>query len=206
MEKHVFFESNGIPLEGLFFYDHRDKGVIIVHPHSLYGGNMLNSIVASVHFACLQHGISTLRFNFRGVGKSGGSYENGIGEQQDILAAVEFMKQQGISMISLVGYSFGAWVIAHTPFKEKDIHSIVMISPPVAFMPFQPIPLPPLRLVISGSLDDIAPVKEIEKFIPIWNKNAYFYIVYGADHFYSGYIRQLDLMLSSQMIDFIIPK
>jgi hypothetical protein len=144
-------------------------------------------------------GYSTLKFNFRGVGESRGQYDNGVGEQKDVLAALSFLADMGVKRIDLAGYSFGAWVNAHAVTQgDSVVENMAMVSPPVGFMDFNAISaMNVLRFVITGSRDDIAPADAVKKMLPTWNPNARFEIVDGADHFYGGYLGQLESVLSS---------
>ncbi|MBW2641421.1 MAG: alpha/beta hydrolase, partial [Deltaproteobacteria bacterium] len=144
-------------------------------------------------------GYSTLKFNFRGVGKSQGQYDNGVGEQKDVLASLSFLADLGIQKIDLVGYSFGAWVNAHAALSgDICVENMAMVSPPVGFMDFREISaMNALKFVITGSRDDIAPADTIKKILPTWNPDARFEIIHGADHFYGGYLSQLESVLSS---------
>lgn len=200
MVKKVTFLSEDYEIEGLFNKRDQDKGVVVTHPHPLYGGDMYNLVVETIVHVYYQKGYSTLKFNFRGVGKSQGEYDNGIGEQKDVLAAIAFLFETGIKQIDLAGYSFGAWVNAHAIREDAPVQNIMMISPPVGFMDFQPISaMSDLKLVIAGSRDDIAPVDIIRKTLPVWNPDARFEVIDGADHFYGGYLGQLESVLSSSI-------
>lgn len=198
MVKKVTFLSEDYEIEGLFNKRDQDKGVVVTHPHPLYGGDMYNLVVETIVHVYYQKGYSTLKFNFRGVGKSQGEYDNGVGEQKDVLAAIAFLFEMGIKQIDLAGYSFGAWVNAHAIREDAPVQNIMMVSPPVGFMDFQPISvMSGLKLVIAGSRDDIAPVDIIRKTFPVWNPDARFEVIDGADHFYGGYLGQLESVLSS---------
>jgi alpha/beta superfamily hydrolase len=109
-EEKIFFESAGLKVEGLLDRLHSDRGVVITHPHPLYGGDMFNNVVEAIVQAYQEKGHSTLRFNFRGVGQSEGAYDNGIGEQENVRAALEYLSLLGTMSIDLAGYSFGAWI------------------------------------------------------------------------------------------------
>src|SRR3990172_254396 len=88
-------------------------GVVICHPHPLYGGDMDNPVVVRVQEACAAEGLATLRFNFRGVGGSSGTHGEGGGEQDDARAALEALEQKaGTAALAIAGYSFGAWIAA----------------------------------------------------------------------------------------------
>ena len=196
MAEKVIFLSNGYEIEGLFIRKTEDKGAVITHPHPLYGGDMYSMVVETIAHAYNQNGYSTLKFNFRGVGNSQGHYDNGMGEQMDVLAALTCIADMGINTIDLVGYSFGAWVNAHTIRKDTVLENMVMVSPPVGFMAFKPnTTLDCLRLVITGSEDDIAPAETIQHELPTWNPGARFDIIDGADHFYGGYLKELESTL-----------
>ncbi|UCD90333.1 MAG: alpha/beta hydrolase [Desulfobacterales bacterium] len=196
MAEKVTFLSNGYEIEGLFIRKNENKGAVITHPHPLYGGDMYSMVVETIAHAYNQNGYSTLKFNFRGVGNSQGRYDNGIGEQMDVLAALICIDDMGINAIDLVGYSFGAWVNAHAIRKDTVLENMVMVSPPIGFMAFKPTTtLDCLRLVITGSEDDIAPAETIQHELPTWNPDARFDIIDGADHFYGGYLKELESAL-----------
>ena len=200
MEEKIQFQSGDLSIEGLSSQGQGQRGVVITHPHSLYGGDMYNPVVESIAHVYQRRGISTLRFNFRGVGASQGSFADGIGEQQDALAAVIWLKEKGLDHIDLAGYSFGAWVSAHLDPGAAAIQSLVMVSPPVAFMAFNAgLTLPRLGLVISGSQDDIAPPTQIRSLLPGWNPDAVFKEIQDADHFYSGFFKELEGILAENL-------
>jgi alpha/beta superfamily hydrolase len=104
----------------------------------------------------------------------------------------------GMERIDLAGYSFGAWVNAHASQKDTLTEQMIMVSPPVGFMDFQSIgTINTLKFVVTGNRDDIAPADMIEKMMSTWNPNARFEVIDGADHFYGGYLGQLEECLSS---------
>lgn len=199
MVEKIKFLSENYEIEGLFNKRDKNKGVVITHPHPLYGGDMYNLVVETIVHVYNIKGYSTLKFNFRGVGKSQGQYDNGVGEQKDVLAALSFLADMGMEKIDLAGYSFGAWVNAHAVIQEDIfVENMMMVSPPVGFMDFNAInAMNVLKFVITGSRDDIAPVDAVKKMLPIWNPDARFEIIDGADHFYGGYLEQLESVLSS---------
>ncbi len=200
MEKKIEFIANGLSIKGMISRGTGTKGVVITHPHPQYGGDMYNPVVESIGRVYQQKGITTLRFNFRGVGLSDGSYGDGIGEQEDVLAAVACLKKQGVDDIDLAGYSFGAWVNAHVKVGTAPVSTMIMVSPPVAFMDFNTdLALPRLDLVVSGSQDEIAPAGKIRNLMPDWNPDAVFEEIQGADHFYFGFFDELESILSKNI-------
>jgi alpha/beta superfamily hydrolase len=198
MAERLRFRSGDLTLEGILDLRPGKKGVVVTHPHPLYGGDMENMVVELIAEAYRSKGFSTLRFNFRGVGASDGQYSEGIGEADDVRAAAAFLKEKGTGEIHLAGYSFGAWVNASAARVNPSFGKTIMVSPPVAFMDFGPgWPIENLELVVTGSLDEIAPPSGIEKHLPIWNPSASFEIVEGADHFYWDRFKDLDDILQA---------
>jgi alpha/beta superfamily hydrolase len=200
-EELIFFMAGAVKIEGLLQALPGDKGVVISHPHPLYGGSMHNNVVESLVQAYQQAGYTTLRFNFRGVGSSQGEYDNGQGEQEDVKAALHYLAEQGKNVVDLAGYSFGAWVNALTRPDGDIVRRMVMVSPPVAFLDFSSAkPLPQLRLVIAGSRDEIAPPELIKTILPNWNSSARLEIIAGADHFYGGHTGKLESILADYFV------
>src|SRR4030043_1691808 len=123
-EEKVFFPSGGVQLEGLMSINEAlsvKGGIILCHPHPQYGGDMHNRVITTALDSAHEEGFSTLRFNFRGVEDSPGSYREGIGEREDVEAAIEFLhstqKEPNLPLI-LLGYSLGAWT--GIPVALKD--------------------------------------------------------------------------------------
>jgi uncharacterized protein len=192
--------SESYELEGLLSIRDEKKGVVVTHPHPLYGGDMYNLVVESIVHVYNLKGYSTLKFNFRGVGGSSGTYGHGAGEQEDVLSAISFLTDMRMDRIDLAGYSFGAWVNAHVLQKDNPVNRMIMVSPPVGFMDFASVSaMNSLKLVVTGNRDDIAPAEEIKKMIASWNPEARFDIIDGADHFYGGYLDPLEACLSSNL-------
>ncbi|MFO7553788.1 MAG: alpha/beta hydrolase [Desulfobacterales bacterium] len=200
MAERITFLSEKYEIEGLLNKRDEKKGVVVTHPHPLYGGDMYNMVVESIVHVYHMKGYSTLKFNFRGVGRSQGAYDNGLGEQKDVLSAISFLADMGMERIDLAGYSFGAWVNAHAIQEDGPVEQMIMVSPPVGFMDFNAIgTMNSLKFVVTGNRDDIAPADAIEKMMSAWNPNARFEVIDGADHFYGGYLKQLETVLISRI-------
>ncbi len=186
-EERIFLNSGELRIEGLLENLPGDKGVVVTHPHPLYGGSMHNNVVEAIVQAYRKRGYSTFRFNFRGVGGSQGTHDNGIGEQEDVRAALSYLSELGKSNIDLAGYSFGAWVVALGLERFEQANRVVMVSPPHSFIDFSFLKYSPkIKLVIVGANDEIAGPQAVEKMVPTWNTEAAFRIILGADHFYWG--------------------
>jgi len=196
-EKEIQIPSQDLLLEGLLGECPGGEGVVVTHPHPLYGGEMQNNVVEAVVQAYQEQGFTTLRFNFRGVGRSSGSHDNGMGEQEDVLAALRCLEGLGKTSVDLAGYSFGAWVNAKGLPRFDAAGRFIMISPPVNFLDFSFLKAcDKIRLVIAGSHDDIGPPAMIQEMLPSWNPSARFHVIEGADHFYWGREGKLVSVLS----------
>lgn len=186
-EKPVRIESKDALIEGLLARGSAPEAVVVTHPHPLYGGDMRSGVVEAAVRAYHRRGYTTLRFNFRGVGRSTGRYAQGLGEQEDVLGALAFLTGKGASALDLVGYSFGAWVNARGLERFVGVRRLILVSPPVDLLDFSGIVhSSKIELVITGSRDDIAPPDRVREMMDTWNPNAVFRIVSSADHFYGG--------------------
>ena len=197
-ERQVFISAGNLKLEALLDLAEGSAGVVVTHPHPLYGGDMENGVVEAIVRVYRSKGFSTLRFNFRGAGMSHGRYDEGRGEQEDVRSAIQFLTAQGKSRIDLAGYSFGAWVNALAVPVDPPLDGLVLVSPPVAFLNFSAVAfLEPLELVVAGSHDQFAPPERLRALLPTWNPSARLEVVDGADHFYGGYTEELETILAN---------
>ncbi|OGR14500.1 MAG: alpha/beta hydrolase [Desulfobacula sp. GWF2_41_7] len=200
MESQITIECQPIRLEGMLDHNSSQKAVIISHPHPLHGGDMDNPVVMTVARAFFEKGFTTLRFNFRGMGSSTGSFDNGYGEQEDVRAAISFLADKGFQNISLAGYSFGSRMNAAVVSKGCMIEDHIMVSPPMAFMSFDDIEqMPSTGLVVTGRNDEIAPPGLIEKHIKRWGISPRFDIIENCNHFYSGGLKKLRILLADYL-------
>lgn len=200
MVSKISIECGNINLEGLLHENSRQKAAVICHPHPLYGGNMNNPVVMTISDAFFEKGFTTLRFNFRGTGNSTGMFDEGIGEQTDIKAAISFLEDGGYQEIYLAGYSFGARVNAAVVSGGCKVKDHMMVSPPAGFMSFDEIErLPSTGLIVTGNEDDIAPADVIQTCIDRWKINPRYEIINECDHFYSGCLERLKDILTDYL-------
>ncbi len=191
----VVFRSEGYGIEGRLAIG-GERAVVVTHPHPLYGGDMDNDVVTAITEAFAQAGYTTLRFNFRGIGRSEGRYSEGLGEQEDVCAAVDHLRGCGYADVELSGYSFGTWVNALCAGDRLPDIPMTMVAPPAAFMDFGAVSdLPGLKAVLTGSRDDIAPPDMLKRLTALWNPEARLEILTGADHFFFGYREALISLL-----------
>lgn len=139
---------------------------VICHPHPLHGGTMHNKVVTMIERSLREVGLTTVRFNFRGVGKSEGSHDNGRGETLDLLTVAEWVAQQRPGdVLWLAGFSFGAYVALlgarHLPVKQ-----MISIAPPAGRWDFSAV-LPPTCpwLVVMGEDDDVVEPQQVYDWI-----------------------------------------
>ena len=162
-------------------------GVVLCHPHPLYGGDMDNPVVVRVHEVCAAQGLATLRFNFRGVAGSSGSHAGGVGEQEDARAALDALAQKvGTAALAIAGYSFGAWVAALVGCRDARVRGLALIAPPLGLYDFDCLEgkrVP--TLVAGGTADPYCPSADFQGFTARfpWATPA---VTDGADHLFFG--------------------
>lgn len=174
---------------------------VVCHPHPLHGGTMLNKVVHTVSRALNELGLPTLRFNYRGVGASGGSYAEGIGETDDVLAAAGWMANRypGIPLW-LAGFSFGA-VVSWRAAALLVPRQLVSIAPPVERMGDLVTGLrPPCPwLVVQGDADEVVPCAEVRDYVARLSPPPELVVLPGVDHFFHGRLSQLKSVLQAQL-------
>ncbi len=163
-------------------------GVTLCHPHPLYGGDMDNPVVVRAAEVCHDAGLATLRFNFRGVGGSGGTHGGGEGEQEDVLGALALLEKAlgPAAPLGVIGYSFGAWVGGRVACAQGRVSGVVLIAPPLTAYDFGFLRgCRKTLLLLAGSRDPYCPRKEFEALaagIP----GASARVIEDADHFFFG--------------------
>ena len=183
----ILFPSGSLHLEGLLIRGKIPKAVVISHPHPLYGGDMDNYVVGLISQAFEEKGWTTLRFNFRGVGRSQGDFDQGIGEEEDVLAAVDYLKGLMEGPIVLAGYSFGAWVNARAARHHPDVLYSLLVSPPLSMMDFTFLKEDAkTRQIVVGDQDPFCSLSELAEFVQNMKNPPLLKIIKNADHFYSS--------------------
>jgi alpha/beta superfamily hydrolase len=166
-------------------------GVVICHPHPLYGGDMDNPVVVRLVEVSNALGLATVRFNFRGTGQSTGVHGHGDAERHDVEAARERLASlvgAGRPLV-LAGYSFGAAVVAEVAAGHADLAGVALVAPPLARL--DPARLAGLDrlgaglLVVAGSGDEICPPESLARLREA-TPRATFHVIEGANHFFFG--------------------
>jgi len=178
-----------------------EKGIaIICHPHPLFGGSLNNKVVTTLHKTFSELGISTLRFNFRGVGQSEGQYDSGMGELADLQAVIDWAKKKRPdALLWLAGFSFGAF-IAFQAAALNPCQQVILIAPPVQHFDFTREPVACPCLIIQGDADEVVPADLIYN----WSSELQFahelYKMAGASHFFHGKLTDLKELLKDYLI------
>jgi hypothetical protein len=196
--RRVTFPCADLKLEGIYFdgeWERTVPAVVVCHPHPLYGGSMRNNVTYAVADALGGVAMATFLFNFRGVGGSEGSYGGGIMEQQDIVAALDWVQvQKGIdeSRLGLAGYSFGAGVALPVACADARVKGIALISPY-----FETSPMALLKtcrkpgLLLGGSNDCEVSPEVVASYGCQAVGTTRLRVIEGPDHFWAGYEQEM---------------
>lgn len=166
---------------------------LICHPHPLFGGTMHSRVVHHLARAFGDAGFVTLRMNFRGVQGSAGEHDHGVGEVDDVLAALDHLQQlHGELPLAMAGHSFGAWVGLRATAVRPEVEAVVAAGLPVAVYDFSFLcqircPL----LVVQGAWDNFGPEEQLRAAAASWSKQVSLAVIAGADHFFEQHLAQL---------------
>ena len=208
--------TDGIILEGqLDLPDGGDAAashaVVICHPHPLYGGEMTNAVVMAISAAVVGRGLTALRFNFRGAGRSTGAYADGIGEADDVEAALAWLAlgtfagspgdeaRPGVR-VALAGYSFGGGVALTAASRRQDVAALALVSPAInenAGDTLNAMTMP--KFIATGEADNFATVERVRGLASSMGGSTELYISPQADHFWWGE----EAALGNRVADFI---
>lgn len=173
-------------------FQHGDPIAIICHPHPLYGGSMSNKVVYMISRTFIEMGVATLRFNFRGVGKTQGRFDEGRGESEDLQALVAwFRKRHPDSPVWLSGFSFGAYV-ATQACEALAPDRLLLVAPPVTMFDFTSIaPLQVPYMVVQGGRDEIIKPVAVGQWVIGQPQRPIYHWMSDADHFFHGRLNRL---------------
>ncbi|OIP39208.1 MAG: hypothetical protein AUK47_10405 [Deltaproteobacteria bacterium CG2_30_63_29] len=192
--------DDGLQLEGLLSEVEGGRGwAVLCHPHPMHGGTMDNKVVVTATRTAAAAGLSTLRFNFRGVGRSQGRYGQGVAEVADVLAAIAAVRAtRWLGFGALLGFSFGAVVSARAASEtELGLDSMALIGLPLEMfeIPRPPLPSGGLQVVI-GDQDQFCKVESARRFVAGYGSPAaVLKVVAGSDHFFGGHLGALSTAL-----------
>ena len=171
---------------------------MICHPHPVYGGTMDNRIVYRSAKAAAEAGFAALRFNFRGVGRSTGQFDQGIGEKEDAAAALRWLENRYSSRdLAMIGYSFGAWVGLQVGYSAPQIKALVGLGVPLDlydldFLVSNPKP----ALYIIGTRDEFCSRDSLDRFASRLPATSSMHRIDGSDHFFTGHVETVQSLIA----------
>lgn len=225
-EKTLRFRNGDVELDGRIFVpgegwpEALQRGCVVCHPHPLYGGDMNNGVVVAITAALAAKGISTLRFNFRGVGASGGTHGGGVPEIGDARAAVAALRTASdLRRIAIVGYSFGSIVALRVAAHEDDdpeggpftnVDAVAAVAPPLAMFDASFVSgIAGSLLFVAGDRDQYCPReafrklegKEIEPDVVCTMNSTKHVLLPGVDHFFGGFEDRIGALVADWVRD-----
>jgi alpha/beta superfamily hydrolase len=176
----------------------RSPVAIVLHPHPQGGGTMNNAITQAMYQTFVRRGFATLRFNFRGVGRSQGTFDNGIGELSDAASALDWMQQFNPEAPTtwVAGFSFGAWIGMQLLMRRPEIKGFISIAPPANMYDFGFLaPCPSSGLIVQGLGDEVVTHGAVQKLVDKLKTQKHITITYetipGANHFFEHEMPEL---------------
>lgn len=171
----------------------RPAAGVICHPHPLHGGTMHNKVVHTLARSFGELGLRTVRFNFRGVGASAGTYGQGLGETEDVLAVLHWVRdRRPDDRIWLAGFSFGASMALRAAARFA-VAQLVLVAPPIHLYPeLGPPPAPRVpTLVLQGEQDDVVPAADVKAWVATLSPRPMLRLFPGVGHFFHGRLNDL---------------
>ncbi len=181
---------------------------LVLHPHPLHGGTMNNKITYSLFKNFVKNDFSVLRINFRGVGKSQGKFDNGVGELLDATAVMNWLHDQNMEATEywIAGFSFGAWIALQTVMRRPELENYILVAPPVSKPQYDfnfIVPCTSAGLVIQGTKDEITKesdsAKLAEKLAAREGAEVVYHSVNGADHFFKNYMEEFEEVVDNHI-------
>lgn len=188
--------ARGVNAEGLVERGQADglrAAVVLAHPHPQFGGTMHSKVIFQSAKAMIRIGCAVLRFNFRGVGTSAGSFDNGTGEKDDFRAALDFMHGHYPDVpLWSVGMSFGAWISLSVGAADPRVSTMVGIAPPLSRYDFEPVRVSEKpKFFLQGERDELCPLKDMQAFYARAADPKELVVIDAADHLFDGKLVEL---------------
>jgi alpha/beta superfamily hydrolase len=184
--------------------------VVFAHPHPQFGGTMHTKAVFQGAKGLARIGCAVLRFNFRGVGGSAGTFDQGEGEKEDFRAALDYMERRYPgTRLWAAGFSFGAWVALEVGAADDRVQALIGISPPVATsvsgmnytFPNTLASAKP-KFFVQGESDEVCPVQGMWAFYAQLEEPKELVLIDGADHLFEGQTAEVGEALEELLVDF----
>ena len=185
---------------------------LILHPNPQFGGTMNNKVVYHLYHVFARRGFGVLRFNFRGVGRSQGEFDNGAGELSDAAAALDWLQTFNKDAPScwVAGFSFGAWIGMQLLMRRPEIEGFISISPPANMYDFSFLaPCPSSGLIVQGTADDVVPPGPVQKLADKLQAQRAIEVQYeaveGANHFFEGLLPEMVQRVETYLDKRLVP-
>ena len=179
---------------------------LILPPHPKAGGTMDYPVVAHLYLLFMKRGFATLRFNFRGVGRSQGEFDAGVGELSDAATALDWLQGNNptASQCWIAGYSFGAYIGMQLLMRRPETDGFISISPPANMYDFSFLaPCPASGLFLHGTADTVTPPLEVERVVAKLRTQKGIIIDYepieGATHFWGGQVEEVERRVATYL-------
>jgi alpha/beta superfamily hydrolase len=204
----VIFTGSSGRLEGRYQHGKNTNAPIalILHPHPQYGGNMNNRVVHTLYQSFQKRGFSVLRFNFRGVGRSQGSFDAGVGELADAASALDWLQSINPNAQDcwVAGFSFGAWISMQLLMRRPELTGFISVSPPANMYDFTFLaPCPSSGLIVHGRADQVVPEADIQKLVDKLASQRGITVdhakIEAANHFYDNRLEELGLAVEAYL-------
>ena len=193
-------------------YHHSKDGnapiALLLHPHPQHGGTMNNKVVYTLFHGFVRLVFSALRFNFRGVGRSQGTFDRGEGELSDAAAALDWLQTYNPNADAcwIGGFSFGAWIGMQLLMRRPEIDGFISVAPPANMFDFGFLaPCPSSGLIIQGDQDQLVPMEPVQKLVhKLMHQRDIrieHRIIRGADHFFGNHLEELAGVVEEYLAD-----
>jgi alpha/beta superfamily hydrolase len=191
--------------------EHPTAAVVFAHPHPQFGGTMHTKAVYQGAKGLARIGCAVLRFNFRGVGRSAGTFGNGEGEKEDFTAALDYMSARYPgTRLWAAGFSFGAWVALEVGAADERVSALVAIAPPVAtsvsgqaYTFERTLASTKPKFFIQGEADEVCPLEGMWAFYARLEEPKELVVIDAADHLFEGKAQEVGEALEDLLGDFI---
>lgn len=204
----VIFNGPDGRLEGRYHHGKSPSAPIalLLHPHPQHGGTMNNKVVYALYHSFVRRGFSTLRFNFRGVGRSQGRFDNGQGELSDAASALDWVQSfnANASACWVGGFSFGAWIGMQLLMRRPEIDGFLSVAPPANIFDFTFLaPCPSSGLIVHGAADELVPEPSVAKLATKLasqrNIRVRYKTIEGANHFFGNHLEPLTAVVNDYL-------
>ncbi len=211
----VIFNGPDGRLEGRYHHARVPNAplALLLHPHPQHGGTMNNKVVYALYHTFVRRGFSTLRFNFRGVGRSQGRFDNGQGELSDAAAALDWMQTYNANAAAcwVAGFSFGAWIGMQLLMRRPELDAFVSVAPPANIYDFSFLaPCPSSGLIVHGGADELVPEPSAAKLALKLSTQRNIQVKYrtidGANHFFGNHLEPLTAEVDSYLAGAVIER